>query len=222
MFQDNDLDDVDQRLQLLQEPFEPLDVSALDGFLVGVLLQPRPPAIDAWWPLVIDEDQRCTPAQHGAPAVLDLKALVARRHQHLAQCIATRRWFDPWVFELGEDASVSDTVLPWVAGFATAMHHFPALMDLDSEATLEPLAMVYVHLDPDDLEDADALLEAMAELEPPPTLDHAVEDLVTATLLLADVTHPLPAVTRTGFSRGPGRPGHPPSRRPAPGKKPRR
>jgi uncharacterized protein len=212
LFEDKDLAEIDQALQLLQEPFDPLDVSALDGFLVGVLLQPAPPAIEAWWPLVVDEDRRCSPAQLSTPALLALRAKVEARHHHLAQSVSRRQWFDPWVFELGDDASVSECVLPWVAGFAAAMHHFPALMDTDSEATLEPLAMIFVHLDPEDLDDADDLLEAMAELEPASTLDQAVEDLVTATLLLADVSHPQPTAVRAQAGGRAGRPAHGPRR----------
>ena len=50
-----------------------------------------------------------------------------------------------------------------------------------------PLALLYRHLDVDDLEDADALLAEIESLEPPADLAAAVEELVRATLLLADV-----------------------------------
>jgi hypothetical protein len=50
----------------------------------------------------------------------------------------------------GEPAAV-EAVYPWVAGFATAMEHFPALMQLDAATLTEPLALLYRHLDPEDL-----------------------------------------------------------------------
>ena len=57
-------------------------------------------------------------------------------------------------------------------------------------ALTEPLALLYRHLDADDLEDADELLDEIESLEPPADLTEAVEDLVRATLLLADVGRP--------------------------------
>jgi len=47
--------------------------------------------------------------------------------------------------------------------------------------------LLYRHLDPGDLEDADTLLAEIEALEPPADLASAVEELVRATLLLADV-----------------------------------
>lgn len=184
---DADLAELQRLLDGLPAPLEPLDVSALDGYLVGVLLQPTalPPA--RWLPHVCDVDGRAAPA---SAAVKRLHALAQRRHAELAQAIAARQWFDPWVFEL-EDATPSQCVLPWVAGFATAMALFPALTALDDgPALLEPLAVIYAALDPDDLEDADRLLAEIETLEPPATLAEAVEDLVRSTLLLADVSQP--------------------------------
>jgi uncharacterized protein len=75
-------------------------------------------------------------------------------------------------------------------------------MRLPEEPLLEPLAAIYLHLDPDDLEDADALLEEIESLEPPADLEEAVEGLVSAVLMLADVSRPLRPTARA--SAGPG------------------
>ena len=82
-------------------------------------------------------------------------------------------------------------MLPWVAGFATAVDAFTALMDQHDDALLEPLATLYRHLDPDDLEDAEALLAEIETLALPETLAEAVEDLVRSVLLMADVSRPV-------------------------------
>lgn len=63
-------------------------------------------------------------------------------------------------------------------------------MRQDAAALLEPLASIFMHLDPDDLEDADELLEEIESLEPPTSLEDAVEGLVSAVLMLADITRP--------------------------------
>jgi uncharacterized protein len=168
-------------------PLEPLDTEMLDGFLCGVIVQPRPVPADRWLACVTDIDGRALPAGFDAR---ELQALVRRRHAELARAIELRAWFDPWVYELDDPgADPSDAVLAWAAGFATALALFPALMRSASPAALEPLALVYRHLDPDDLEDADDLLEAIDAIEPPHDLAEAVEDLVRATLLLADAMH---------------------------------
>jgi uncharacterized protein len=186
---DADVAELQRLLDGLPAPLEPLDVSALDGYLVGVLLQPKPVPAAHWLPHVHDVDGREAP--QGA-AVKRLHALAQRRHAELARAIGARQWFDPWVFELDDPAATpSQAVLPWVAGFATAMALFPALTALDDgPALLEPLAVIYAALDADDLEDADRLLAEIETLEPPATLAEAVEDLVRSTLLLADVSQP--------------------------------
>ena len=61
---------------------------------------------------------------------------------------------------------------------------------------LEPLALIYMHFDPQDLDDADALLQMIDTLEPPSDLGEAVQDLVRSVMLLADVTRPLAPVRR--------------------------
>ncbi len=178
---------LDTLLEQVPAPLEALDVVALDGFLCGVLLQPEAPAPERWLRHVTDLEGRALP--RGYPAS-ELHALVRRRHAELGAAIAARRWFDPWVFELEDAGSASDALLPWVAGFAAAMDTFPALMRLDDPALLEPLALLYAHFDPEDLEDADDLLAVIETLEPPATMAEAVEDLVRAVLLIADVSRP--------------------------------
>jgi uncharacterized protein len=190
---ERELDELQALLDRVPAPLEPLDVSMLDGFLCGLLVQPVRVPVSRWLPHVTDADGRALPSRFDATR---LHELALRRHAELNDAVTRRQWFDPWVFELdGEDdePSAVDAVFPWVAGFATAMEFFPELMQRDAQALTEPLALLYRHLDADDLEDADALLEEIESLEPPEDLAEAVEGLVRATLLLADVGRPLPA-----------------------------
>ena len=207
---ESEIDALQAFLDAVPAPLEPLDVSMLDGFLCGVLVQPQriPPL--RWMPHVTDADGRPLPAFFDAER---LHALVRRRHAELENAIAQRRWFDPWVFELEGDSTAAgspedevpvshEAVYPWVGGFATALELFPALMQSDPAALLEPLALLYRHLDPNDLEDADELLLEIESLEPPADLAEAVEDLVRATLLLADVGRPAERPRASRRSRG--------------------
>ena len=185
---DAELQQLQALLDGLPATLDPLDVVMVDGYLCGVLLQPQPVLVERWLPLITDVDGRPPPARFDAAT---LRALVLRRHAELDAAIAERDWFDPWVFELDGDATPSETVLPWVAGFATAADAFTALMDRHEDDILEPLATLYRHLDPDDLEDAEALLAEIETLAPPETLAEAVEDLVRSVLLMADVSRPV-------------------------------
>ena len=227
---DRELDELQALLDRVPAPLEPLDVSMLDGYLCGVLLQPSGVPAVRWLPHVTDVDGRALPPGFDAAR---LHRLVQRRHAELRDAIQRRQWFDPWVFELtddgadtadrdsdGDDAdepaepAAIDAVYPWVAGFATALELFPALMALDAKALTEPLALVYRHLAADDLEDADELLAEIESIEPPADLSEAVEGLVRACLLLADVAQPLSAAgagARSGARPAPGR-----GRRPGP------
>jgi len=194
---EHDIDELQALLDRVPAPLEPLDVSMLDGFLCGVLLQPQMVPAPQWLPHLTDADGRALPASFDATR---LHTLALRRHAELNDAIANRQWFDPWVFEMSpaddEDADdgdaphETDVVYPWVAGFATAHEFFPGLMRLDARALTAPLALLYRHLEADDLEDADELIEEIESLEPPADLSAAVEELVRATLLLADVSRP--------------------------------
>lgn len=171
----------------LPADYEAMDVVVIDGWLCGVLLQPVPVPEARWLPPVIDFEGRAPPPE------FDLAALGERlrqRHAVLNRAIERREWFDPWVYELDAEASPSDAVMPWVAGFATALDYFPALADRFGDRILEPLAAMYRHLDADDLEDAEPLLRLIELLEPPADLVEAVEDLVQGVLLIADESRP--------------------------------
>ncbi len=195
---DADLARLETLLDSLPAELQPLDVSALDGFLCGVLLQPRPVAPGRWLPLVCDLDGRPAP---GGPALQELQALVQRRHAELNQAIAQRQWFDPWIYQLEGDGPPSECVLPWVAGFAAALEAFPGLTALDDPELVEPLALVFMHFDPSDLEDAAALVAVIETLEPPTDLAEAVQDIVRALMLMADVTRPRVVARRPGPPR---------------------
>ncbi|MFN0182811.1 MAG: YecA family protein [Aquabacterium sp.] len=184
---EDDIDTLQQLLDAVPEPLEPLDISALDGYLCGVLLQPKPVARDVWLPGVTDLDGRALPPGFDPSA---LHALVLRRHAEIDHALGRRDWFDPWIFQLDDEATPTEAVLPWVAGFAAAQDRCPALMAGDDPNLVEPLALLYLHFDRDDLEDADALLEVIDTLEPPDDLAEAVQDIVRALMLIADVTRP--------------------------------
>lgn len=199
---DTDLLRLETLLDALPPPLQPMDVSALDGYLCGVLLQPRPVPADQWLPRVTDMDGSPAPA---GPALDELQALVRRRHAELDQAIGQRQWFDPWIYQLEDADGPSESVLPWVAGFAAAMEAFPALMAMSDTELVEPLALLFMHFDPDDLEDADALLEVIETLEPPSDLAEAVQDIVRALMLMADVTRPRAAPPRPARTPRPAR-----------------
>jgi len=77
---------------------------------------------------------------------------------------------------------------------------------MDAPDLVEPLALLYLHFDPADLEDADALAAVIETLEPPADLAEAVQDIVRALMLMADVTRPrAPAPSRGPPRRVPQR-----------------
>ena len=211
---DADIERLEALLDGLPEPLQPLDVCALDGYLCGVLLQPQRPPPARWLPTVTDIEGRPAPAGLDPAALQELQALVFRRHAELDRAIAERQWFDPWIYQLDDDAEPSVCVLPWVAGFAAAMETFPALMAMSNPELVQPLALLFMHFDPEDLEDADALLAVIETLEPAAELGEAVQDTVRALMLIADVSRPrLPVkpahrTPRGNQSKGPTRRGY--------------
>ena len=213
---DEQIEEIDRIIAMAPAPLEPLDISALDGYLCGVLLQARRVPESAWWPWLGDVDGQPWP---DTAASRRLKELVRQRHAFLDEAIERRDWFDPWIFgaddadhdemDDGDLPTPHQQTLPWVIGFAAAMEHFPDLMDRPAAALLEPLAVLFAAFDPSDLEDAQEILTIIEELEPPQDLTEATEDLVRSVLLMADVTRP-------HVARHPA-----PSRRSPPGRSPR-
>jgi uncharacterized protein len=209
--------DIEQALLDVPAPLEPLTLDMVDGYLAGVLLQPRRPDPAAWMAHVLDAEARLPPASwRHSQACARLQDLLWERFQELDAAIEARQWFDPWIFddadevgaaresqtvtepgaESSPDAEVAvvpafGSVQAWVLGFAAAQEPFPELMEMDDALITEPLALMYQHLDPDDLEEADALLAEIESIEPPEDLSDAVECVVRAVLLLADVSRPL-------------------------------
>jgi uncharacterized protein len=169
-------------LDQLPGSVEPLDVVMLDGFLCAVLLRERPLPAQSWLPFVFDIEGRPAP---GSDLRSRLRAALLSRRDALARAIAAREWFDPWVFELRGAERAADAVLPWAAGFALADERFEVGNRRDPAAR-RALAQVYQFLDRDDWPAARLLDAEIGELEPPTALADAVEDLVSAVLLLAD------------------------------------
>jgi uncharacterized protein len=213
-----ELDHLHSLLDAVPAPYEPLDISAVDGFLVGCLLQPTPIERSQWLPYVLDHEGRPLPPSIASQLALpDLVQALERRHAELNRAISRREWFDPWVFELDDDASAADAVLPWIAGWSAALEAFPALLGLNDPALREPLATLLAYFDPEDLEDVDDLADLLADMAPAETLEDAVQDIVRSTLLIADVSRPRadPAPV-TGAPRKTARRGANPARRAQP------
>jgi uncharacterized protein len=226
-----ELDQLQALLDVIPDTLEPMDVVMIDGYLCGLLLQPKPVPPERWLAHIPDVDARKPPARFDMATV---SALVQRRYAELDRAIRARQWFDPWVFPLDaeDEGTPADCVLPWVLGFDTAVNLFTTLFDRHEDELLEPLATLYRHFDPDDLEDADELLAEIETLAPPETIAEAVEDLVRSVLLIADVSRPQQAQApasrpgpRGAGARTPGRGapnGHPARRGPGatPGSRP--
>ncbi len=195
---DTDIERLQTLLDGVPAPLVALDVMALDGYLCGVILQPGPVSATRWLPGLTDLDGRALPAGFDAG---ELHRLARRRHAELEHAITRRDWFDPWVFDVEEGGSPSSAVLSWVAGFAAAQDLFPELTSIDHPELTEPLALLYLHVPREDLEDADALIEVIDTLEPPKDLAEAVQDMVRAVMLIADVSRPLKPVVKASAAK---------------------
>jgi uncharacterized protein len=213
-----------EHIDALSAWFDVLDASAIDGFLAAVLLQPKTVPETRWWPLVLGLDGGANVGDLSANEMVKglnaaqstLLPLVRARHAELDQAIEQRTCFDPWIFaetdddleDFDDDDALARAIQPWVDGFALALEHFDDLSATLPKARVnEALALVYAHFDAEDLDD-EGLQEAIDELEPAQSLQEAVEDLVSACLLLADLTRSRPkvAVKKAVAFRTPGRP----------------
>ena len=208
---EREIGELEDVLLALPEDRDGLDVSMLDGFLVGVLLQPDPVMPSEWLPLVFD-------APDGEPMIpgdLDrakrVIELVMRHYNNLAAHIAAREPFDPIVFDVErtDDRPIEPdqelaALWPWAAGFMNALDAFPGLLDRfgdDEDVDVAMLNIVrHIPLDPDDTSDVALDLarqrdEVDREL-PLEDLDDAIEQLVLGVMEIADITRPRQPIER--------------------------
>lgn len=109
---DAEFAELDDLLAATPEPLNPLDASMLDGYLCGVLVQPRLIPTDEWLPPIFDYDGQPLPADVDPAWVAKIRALAERRFASLNQSMLEQGWFYPLVLDLeaedGEPAEGAD------------------------------------------------------------------------------------------------------------------
>lgn len=208
---DAEFAELDELLAATPAPLQPLDASMLDGYLCGVIVQPRLIEADEWLPNIFDYDGGLLPESVDAAWLDRLTQLVERRHAALNRSLVEDGWFDPVILDideerepepLPEDATeeeraaresyealgpVSRALMPWVAGFQHAALCFPELADLPNDDVAAALARLYRHLPAETPEEKEVVATLNRE-HPLKDLDDAIEELVVAVADLADLT----------------------------------
>jgi uncharacterized protein len=195
---DAEFDELDRLLLAAPEPCRPLDVLMLEGYLVGVLVQPRVIAIDDWLPPVFNLEGHAPGVEGDVAWSTRCRALIERRHLALNAAISEDGWFDPLVVDLDSEPPVSEyepvrspvsrALLPWAAGFHWAQQCWPDLGNLEDDAVASALARIYRHL-PAETDDDREIVSLLDREHPLATLDQGLEELVLAAVDLWDLTH---------------------------------
>lgn len=214
---DTEFAELDELLATTPAPLQALDASMLDGYLCGVLVQPRMIEIDEWLPNIFDYDGGVLPDAVDATWLARIRELVERRYTALNKAMVEDGWFDPVVLDLeepsdagageaaaaageelaAEDAEaratyegmslISRTLMPWVAGFQHATLCFPELADMPDDAVMAALARLYRHL-PAETEEEKEVVATLDREHPLKDLDDAIEELVVTVADLRDLT----------------------------------
>lgn len=210
---DGEIGELDRILGAIPDARDPLDVDMMDGFLVGILLQPDLVSPSAWLPLIFAADGHDAALPGDADAAQEQRAveLIMRRYNELAACIAAREPFDPIVFELederGDVVEGKDGIgalAPWAAGFTNALNVFPSLREAAENDDVLAATMIgilrHLPMDPDaaaelgeafDREDEDVDRDV-----PLADLDDALDELMWCVFEIADITRPNRPVMR--------------------------
>ena len=207
-----EFDELDGLLASVPEPLEPLDAVMLDGFLCGVLVQPRLIPSDEWLPFVFDAGGHRWGEAEPSAELQRARALILRRHAALNRSLAEFGGFEPFVLEplpsaegevaadgasppfeadapSGSGNPVRDMLAPWVSGFEQALQLLPGLADL-SDSEIDATAARVLQFLPADDDAATASSDAPAAA-PIPSLDAALGALVAAVADLYDITAPM-------------------------------
>ena len=194
---DAELDELAALLETTPEPLTPLDVLMLDGYLAGVLVQPRVVAVEEWLPEVFDFEGRALPDTTDPAWRARVTALIQRRRDALNAGISEDAFFDPVIVDVEQlppaseyesvQSPISRALMPWAAGFQWAQECFPDLEDTADDAVGAALARIYRHL-PAETDDDKALVATLDREQSLKDLDAAIDDVVNATVELWDLT----------------------------------
>ncbi|MET0518522.1 MAG: UPF0149 family protein [Burkholderiaceae bacterium] len=213
---DAEFAELDELLATTPAPLQALDASMLDGYLAGVLVQPRLIDIDEWLPNIFDYDGGLLPDDVDAAWLARIRELVERRYMALNKALVEDGWFDPVVLDLDEPSAepesapetppadetpeqaearasyaemspISRTLMPWVAGFQHAALCFPELSDMPDDAVMAALARLYRHL-PAETPEEKEIVATLDREHPLNDLDDAIEEMVVTVADLSDLT----------------------------------
>lgn len=201
---DAEFAELDELLAQTPEPLEPLDAVMLDGYLCGVLVQPVLLEPATWLAHVFDFEGRPLPDDVDAAWKERTSQLILRRHSALNRSMLDDGWFDPLVLEFDDEhpreplaegqvdamaglSPVSQSLMPWVAGFQHATLCFPDLMELPDDAVMAAMARLFRHL-PAETDEEREVVATLDREHPLATLDDAMEELVVTVADLADLT----------------------------------
>lgn len=200
---DAEFAELDELLATTPAPLQALDASMLDGYLCGVLVQPRLIETEEWLPNIFDYDGGQLPEGTDPAWLARVRELVERRYKALNRALVENGWFDPVVLDLDEasqtetpdDADpayvamplISRTLLPWVAGFQHACLCFPDLSEMPDDAVMAALARLYRHL-PAETDEEREIVATLDREHPLKDLDDAIEELVVTVADLCDLT----------------------------------
>jgi uncharacterized protein len=201
---DAEFAELDDLLAATPEPMEPLDAVMLDGYLCGVLVQPVLLESATWLAHVFDFDAMPFSEYVDAAWLQRTTALILRRHAALNRALVDDGWFDPLVLEFDDEhprtplaegevdplaglSPVSQSLMPWAAGFQHACLCFPDLMEMPDDAVMTALARLYRHL-PAETDEEREVVATLDREHPLATLDEAMEELVATVADLHDLT----------------------------------
>ncbi|MFN3861132.1 MAG: UPF0149 family protein [Roseateles sp.] len=209
---DAEFAELDELLAATPAPLQPLDASMLDGYLCGVIVQPRLIPMDEWLPNIFDYDGGLLPDSVDAAWLERITQLVQRRHAALNKGLVENGWFDPVILDIDDEAAepeplpedateeeraardsyaalgpISRALMPWVAGFQHAALCFPELAELPNDDVAAALARLYRHLPAETPQEKEVVATLNRE-HPLKDLDDAIEELVVTVADLADLT----------------------------------
>jgi uncharacterized protein len=206
---DAEFAELDDLLAQTPEPLQSLDTSMLDGYLCGVLVQPRLIPIEEWLPPIFDYEGQPLPETVDPAWLARIRSLVERRYASLNQSMLEQGWFYPVVLDLEAEAAaqaeeadqegaaaaaeqvdadpITRTLLPWVGGFEYAAVTFPDLHEQADDNIQTLLARLYRHLPAETPEEIE-IVETLNREHPLKDLDDAIEDLVLTVVDLQAAT----------------------------------
>ena len=179
--------ELEELLASIPETHNPMEADEADGFLTGLLLNPKEVPPDSWMPFILDAGGKAV-TELSPEDLYRLQSLLYRRYLDLNDQLKARSPVDPIILEEAEEDDPSGELGPFASGFLASMQLFPGLSSIEDKAVSGAVLGILRHLPASAQGDLAGMIAKANETSPLKSPQDAFEDMTACIAEIAEVT----------------------------------